>query len=366
MITLKELLASRSVRELNALARAHALPFSNQKPRSDVVARLYEDFSSQGCFQRALKRLRSEERTAIDVFVRYGGCLKSVDFFQRFGDIRPYHPWRTKTMPWKHPISIAESLWVKGFIQPRRGGVHLCADLIPFLTTTSPKPLSQAYSPFGTPDAERRRVGGEGKVEGEGVPLLHDLVIWLGMLMGASPRVRHDRWLPLAWLRAVDGRLLARDPRLAKARSELQMSRLSFLHYLAEVSGTVTTVQGRLMITQAAWDWLDLTPVDQLAALRRAVGADLSAREPLWGRYRLPAKGTHPRRQLLAQRLGQVGHLREIARAALVDPAEELRRAETLFAQLFAERGQPLQIELEQVDGRHGIGRVVGLSVRRR
>ena len=162
MITLKELLASRSVRELNALARAHALPFSNQKPRSDVVARLYEDFSSQGCFQRALKRLRSEERTAIDVFVRYGGCLKSVDFFQRFGDIRPYHPWRTKTMPWKHPISIAESLWVKGFIQPRRGGVHLCADLIPFLTTTSPKPLSQAYSPFGTPDAERRRVGGEG------------------------------------------------------------------------------------------------------------------------------------------------------------------------------------------------------------
>jgi hypothetical protein len=121
------------------------------------------------------------------------------------------------------------------------------------------------------------------------------------MLIGSSPRVRHGRWLPLGWLRTLDGRLRARDASLADARSELGTDRLRFLHYLAEVSCWVTSVNGRLMVTQAAWAWLDLAPADQLAALRRAVGVDLSARQPLWERYRLPAKGTHARRQLLAQ-----------------------------------------------------------------
>src|SRR5690606_26178511 len=64
-------------------------------------------------------------------------------------------------------------------------------------------------------------------------------------------------------------------------------------------------------------------------------------------------QGLHRRRlgQLGAQRLGQVGHLAEVARAALVDPAEQLRGAEALLAQALAERSQPLEVEVEQVDG---------------
>jgi hypothetical protein len=57
--------------------------------------------------------------------------------------------------------------------------------------------------------------------------------------------------------------------------------------------------------------------------------------------------------ELFAQRLGQVGHLREVRRALLVDPAEQLGRTKFLFAQLLAVGGQAWQIETEQVDRVH-------------
>jgi hypothetical protein len=294
MITFKDLLAERTVRELSALARAYALPLDNQKPRRHLLSRLYEDFSRHECFRRALKTLSAEERSAINVFVRHGGCLKSVEFFQRYGDIRPYRPWRTRTTPWKNPISIAESLWVKGFIQPQRGGVHLCAEVATLLARK--EQLSQPASAGLTNPSQAALA--------PGAALLHDLLIWLGMMMGSSPRVRHGRWLPLVWLRAASARLRLPDSRLLHARSELQCDRLRFLHYLAEAAGWLTTVQGRLFITERAWHWLNLVPPAQLALLRRAVGQDLEQREPLWERYRLPARGTHARRQLLAQLKG--------------------------------------------------------------
>ena len=66
--------------------------------------------------------------------------------------------------------------------------------------------------------------------------------------------------------------------------------------------------------------------------------------------------------ELVAQRLRQVGHLGEVAGAPLVDPAEQLRGAEALFAQRVAERGQTLQIEIEQV-GRHRMVRPASAGV---
>mmetsp|Transcript_21677 Transcript_21677/g.84466 ORF Transcript_21677/g.84466 Transcript_21677/m.84466 type:complete len:526 (+) Transcript_21677:1337-2914(+) len=57
--------------------------------------------------------------------------------------------------------------------------------------------------------------------------------------------------------------------------------------------------------------------------------------------------------ELLAQRLGEVGHLFEVRRALLVDPAKQLGRTELLFAQLLAVGGQAWQIKTEQVDRVH-------------
>ena len=52
------------------------------------------------------------------------------------------------------------------------------------------------------------------------------------------------------------------------------------------------------------------------------------------------------RLELLAQGLGQIAHLVEIAGASLVDPAEQLRCAETLLAELFAISGQSVEIKI--------------------
>ena len=61
--------------------------------------------------------------------------------------------------------------------------------------------------------------------------------------------------------------------------------------------------------------------------------------------------------QLLAQRAREVGHDIEVARALLVDPAEQLDGAETLLTQAGAECRQPVEVEVEQVDGAHRASR---------
>jgi hypothetical protein len=48
----------------------------------------------------------------------------------------------------------------------------------------------------------------------------------------------------------------------------------------------------------------------------------------------------------------------EVARAALVDPAEQLGGAKALLAQRLAERGQPLEVEIEQVGRGHRMGAI--------
>jgi len=52
----------------------------------------------------------------------------------------------------------------------------------------------------------------------------------------------------------------------------------------------------------------------------------------------------------LAQRPRQVGHLREVARSALVDPTKELHRAKRLLAEPLAVSAQRVEVEVEQID----------------
>jgi hypothetical protein len=94
-------------------------------------------------------------------------------------------------------------------------------------------------------------------------------------------------------------------------------------------------------------DRLDrITPADVEQPLGRAVGGHMLGDD-------VQAADDGAAAELLAQRLGEVGHLFEVRRALLVDPAEQLGRTELLFAQLLAVRRQAWQIETEQVDGVH-------------
>src|SRR4029079_4502825 len=58
--------------------------------------------------------------------------------------------------------------------------------------------------------------------------------------------------------------------------------------------------------------------------------------------------------QLVTERLGEVRHRREVALAALVEPAEERRRAERLLDLLLAPFAERAAVELEQVDHAEG------------
>jgi hypothetical protein len=54
-------------------------------------------------------------------------------------------------------------------------------------------------------------------------------------------------------------------------------------------------------------------------------------------------------RELLAQALGQIGHLLEILRAALMQPAQHLPGAIGFLADGLEPGSQPLEIEIEQI-----------------
>jgi hypothetical protein len=74
-----------------------------------------------------------------------------------------------------------------------------------------------------------------------------------------------------------------------------------------------------------------------------AVGRALFAQQRRRGDVRLL-------RQPLAQAARQVGHLLELLRAALVDPAEQLHGTKRLLAEPLAVGGQCVAIEIEEVD----------------
>ncbi|MNL48792.1 hypothetical protein D3C87_1716730 [compost metagenome] len=57
-----------------------------------------------------------------------------------------------------------------------------------------------------------------------------------------------------------------------------------------------------------------------------------------------------PRRELFAQRLGEIRHGVEAAGTVVVDPALQLPRTERLLAELAAISGERVRVEVEQVD----------------
>jgi hypothetical protein len=55
--------------------------------------------------------------------------------------------------------------------------------------------------------------------------------------------------------------------------------------------------------------------------------------------------------KLVAQGLGQIGHLAKVSGALLVNPAKKLGGAEAFFSEPLAKARQPFQIVIKQVGG---------------
>lgn len=273
MPSLLSILEKRPRRTLQAVAASHHLPFNTWQAKTEELARLHSLLSDSHKLKRALQTLSQAELAALQALQAQGGSLPQAEFTAAFGAIRPYRPWRegSPEKPWKHPISAAERLWFLAFIDAQGEIVSIPDEVLAELPTL-PRPdhLSPPLETGFSPDS-----------------LLADLTALLGVLLQGEGRVQHNRWLAPTKLGEINQRLLHPDE-LSGVRSELQTTRLRFLHYLAETAGLLSVHNRRLVLAPVAWAWLDDMPGSRWQTLWAAWEGDLRRDERLWQVYRFP------------------------------------------------------------------------------
>lgn len=289
MVSLQTMLNQCTHRHLELIARAHKLPFTRRLPKAQGMTFLSHKLHS-GVYQKAFKSLTSDHIRALQALVARGGWLPLPQFVARFGEIRPYKPWRVPLgvahaanqkihprHPWRYPASVAERLYHLGFITISAGDMVGIVDEVRALLPPLPSPSATAQIWGGNQDR---------------LSLLRDTAALLGVMLRVGAAPVHGRWLSLAVLREVNEWLQIKED-LTAVRSELQTGRLRWLHYLALVGGLLSVQGGVLKPTVKAWDWLSWTPQDQWNHLLRLVRCDLEAAERLWDVFRFPQITVH-------------------------------------------------------------------------
>jgi hypothetical protein len=336
METLPELLQHRTVRELGTVARRHGLPFNNKLPKPMIYARLVEQLRTGGYLKRTWRTLPAPARDALRSLQVAGGAMPLVQFESLFGVLRRYRPWREDgdRFAWKHPASIAETLWYGGFIERSKTRVMLCTDmvaLLPPLPRVHPTPAPEVTS---TQPAD----------------LLRDVAALLGLVAGQPVKLVYKRFLPPRAFRLLNTRLTRSEPDISPFRSERQLGYLRFVHYLAECAGLVEAVGGVLRLSVTAWEWLALPPKKQWARLMASVRKDIAKREPLWSIYCLPAVDktlwTAIHHILSTLRTGAVYRMRGFVRALRIQcPTVTRAQVQALLAEPLAWSGRVLMSE---------------------
>lgn len=275
MISFEQILTRRTWRELRATAHAHGLPFNTHQTATAARQRLHERCIEGNALKRSLSRITNAEREALIALQASQGAMPWLTFCRAFGTIRPYRPWQLgqPTHPWKQPRNIAEKLWYLGLITHDREQVYAPAEVLALLP-----PLPRVRLTPRSTAAQR-----------SAACLPVDLALLFGTLLRENVRVRWGRWLPPWFLKKAGAFFRLSDPHTLNARSELQTGRVRFLHYLAEAMGLVSVQGGYLKPTSRAWIWLEASPNTRWQMLREALECDLSGRDRLWDRYRLPS-----------------------------------------------------------------------------
>lgn len=156
---LSKCLAKLPFRHLLIIARQHQIYRGQNPSKAELVDRLTVALLRPDVINRALQRLSHAQREALDAVVAAGGELPWRDFRQRFGDIRPYRPWREEApeRPWEAPISPAEALWFRGLIYrlPRRprSGQQVRIVIPDALLERLPRPEAPAVGDAAVADA---------------------------------------------------------------------------------------------------------------------------------------------------------------------------------------------------------------------
>lgn len=273
MLGLAAVLDNRTWFDLRATAKAHRAHFNTNHTKSQAQAAL----ATVVDVGRAYRSLSKADLEALKALQAAGGMLPLHVFTAKYGEIRPYKPWRddSPSQPWKRPISSAEKLYYLALIDVVQMGngqpdVVVITQEVLELLPPLPRPTATPRAiPIYTPHT-----------------LCTEISLFLGVLLRHEVKLLWGRWIAPRQLKAVAALL---PTSATVGRSELQSDRLRFLHYLAEIGGLVSGEGGRLLPTVAAWAWLDLPPSDQWAHLLAAWDADMGKRSARrWDFYRLP------------------------------------------------------------------------------
>ncbi len=272
------LLENRTVRELGAVAHCYGLPFNNRQPKPRILTRLSDQLRAGQHLRRAYRTLSAEERDALRALQAAGGTIRRDQFTRDFGVIRPYRPWDVELprQPWKQAASIAEKLWYGAFIELHGACVALSDESLPLLPPLPPLPPLHPLPALSvdepsSPDA-----------------LLTDMALFLGMLTRQRVRLIRGRQLAPRDFRVINAHLPRPEPEVDHARSERQIGRVRWLHYLAACARLVDEVNGALKPSLLAWEWLNAPPDERWRRLNSAIRQDLEQRVPLWESYHLP------------------------------------------------------------------------------
>jgi hypothetical protein len=274
-------LQAQAYRSLVAIARFHDWPFDTSRVKTQVVEGLVQRLRAPEHIAAMLAALGNEARAALRTLLHAGGQLAQAEFVYRFGEFRPYRPWREDApdAPWTQPRSPTETLVYCGLIFPLNLG-------------TAERPVHV----FAMPTEYRKTLRDVLQVDVQAIPpaqatepaLLQHLFAFLSYLNRTSVEPLHGRWLAPRHFRELAAFLEPYAAQAETARSELQFRYLAFVHYLAEHASLVDLTAGYLRPTSTAWDWLDRPPQVQYQTLWDAWRELSEPNRALWRRYRLP------------------------------------------------------------------------------
>jgi hypothetical protein len=322
--TLHLLLTALPSRQLYARLAKHRLAIASSRPKAELIEQLHTHLTQPPILATMITQVDDFAKDALRALLNAQGALPVHPFEQRFGPLRPYHPWRQAEannllQPWLSPISATETLWYLGLLfrnppKPTPGQVQhyvIPADLIPLLTDLLRQPG------VTTPTTTVPPPGHHG-------PLAHHLAIWLATIHAPHPgppyqsqavKPVHQRWLPPSVVVLLCQRLvLDQDPAFQPIRTERHLPYLAFLHYLALAADLVTVTPAGFQLTPTAWAWLNAPTAarhQQLVDAWRTAPLDLAHRfgfrwEPLPVQARalvmahLPPPGDNPPMALIA------------------------------------------------------------------
>ncbi len=115
--TLYQTLLDSDLARVRVIARQWEIPLTAER-RPDLAAELADGMARAPAVERALAALPPDERAALDDLLQQGGQLPWATFSRRWGLIRAVGPGRLEREElWRTPISPAEGLWYRGFLQ---------------------------------------------------------------------------------------------------------------------------------------------------------------------------------------------------------------------------------------------------------